>query len=204
MLYEMRTYQLTIHGVAEFEENFAKVIDKRSQMSPLVGFFHTEIGDLNRIMHIWQYESADERARIRAEVVKQPWWPPPNAHLLLEQQTKFLSTPSFRPEPRTGELGGVYEFRTYTIQPGKMNEVVSRWTEHIAAREELSPLAACFISEAGPLNQFIHVWAYKDLNHRTEVRAASRELPNWPPGSRPFLAAQKNEIWIPSSFSPMH
>ena len=203
MLYEMRVYTLTVGGVAEFEENFSKVIDKRNEMSPIVGFFHTEIGNLNRVMHIWAYESLDHRAEVRAKTVALDWWPPPNGHLILEQESKILSTPPFRKEPRQGALGSAYEFRTYTVQPGKMNEVVSRWTEHIAAREGLSPLAACFMTEMGPLNQWIHVWAYEDMNHRAEIRRKAHELPNWPPGSRPFLNKQNSEIWTPASFSPM-
>ena len=74
----------------------------------------------------------------------------------------------------------------------------------IEAREQLTPLAALFMTETGPLNEWIHVWAYKDLNHRAETRAKSRELPNWPPGSRPFLVSQNTEIWVPGPYSLMH
>ncbi len=204
MIYEMRIYTLTVGGVDEFEENFSKAIEQRQKLSKMVGFFHTEIGDLNRVMHIWEYENSEHRAKVRAETVKQPWWPPKNAHLILKQTSKILLAAPFRPEPRSGTLGNLYEFRTYTVQPGKMNEVISRWTQNLPPREKLSPLAACFTSEMGPLNEFIHVWPYKDLNHRAEIRAASRKLPNWPPGSRPFLAAQNSEIWVPAAFSPMH
>ena len=83
MLYEMRIYQLTVGGVAEFEENFAKVIEKRNELSPITGFFHTEVGDLNRVMHIWGYENSDHRAEVRAQTVSLDWWPPPNGHLIL-------------------------------------------------------------------------------------------------------------------------
>ncbi len=204
MIYEMRTYRLTVGGVEEFEENFSKVIDKRNELSPIMGFFHTEVGDLNRVRHIWQYESMDHRAEVRAKTVSMDWWPPPNGHLILEQESAVMTAPPFRPEPRLGAYGSVYEFRTYTVQPGKTGEVLSRWTEHIAAREELSPLAALFMTEMGPLNQWIHVWAYEDLNHRAETRKKALELPNWPPGSRPFLDKQNSEVWVPASFSPMH
>ncbi|MCE2452294.1 MAG: NIPSNAP family protein [Nitrospinae bacterium] len=99
MIYEMRTYRLTVGGVAEFEENFAKVIDKRNEVSPIMGFFHTEVGDLNRIRHIWQYESMDHRAEVRAKTMSQDWWPPPNGHLILEQA----------PVPARAAPGGVWQ-----------------------------------------------------------------------------------------------
>jgi NIPSNAP len=37
------------------------------------------------------------------------------------------------------------------------------------AREKLSPLAACWTTELGGLNKFIHTWVYKDLNERGRI-----------------------------------
>lgn len=203
MLYQMRICTLTIGSVGEYEENFGNVVDKRTNMSRLVGCFHTEIGDLNRVMHIWKHESTDEGMGGHAKGASQSWWPPANAHLILNQMTKLLSAAPFRPEPLTGALGPVYEFRTYTIKPGKMNEIISLWAKNLNSREELSLLAACFTTEVGPLNQFIHIWAYRDLDHRAEVRLASRKLSNWHLG-REFMVSQNTEIWMPAAFSPMH
>ena len=202
MLYEMRICTLTIGGVREFEENVGKALRKRRETS-LFGFFHAEIGDLNRVMHISKFESVEERARGQKELARQPWCPPTNAHLILSQATKLMSGAPFRPELLIGALGPVYEFRTYGIKPGKMNEILSLWAKNLSSREELSPLAACFTTEIGPLNQFIHVWAYRDLNHRAEVRTASRKLTNWHLG-REFMVSQNTEIWMPAAFSPMH
>ena len=84
-----------------------------------------------------------------------------------------------------------------------MSEVTSRWEKEIASREAVSPLAACFMSDMGTLNEFIHVWPYQDLNHRMDVRTETHKMPNWPPGSRPFIAKQNTEIWMPASFSEM-
>ena len=97
MIYEMRTYRLTVGGAEEFEENFSKVIEKRNEVSPIMGFFHTEVGDLNRVRHIWQYESMDHRAEVRAKTVSMDWWPPPNGHLILEQESTLLTAPRSGP-----------------------------------------------------------------------------------------------------------
>ena len=66
--------------------------------------------------------------------------------------------------------GNVYEMRTYTYAPGDMPEGAGGWAKAIEAREELSPLAACWTSELGGLNKFIHTWVYKDLDERARVR----------------------------------
>ncbi len=204
MIYEMRTYKLKIGKAAEFLNNFQPLFEKRQKISRLLGMFFADIGDLNRVMHIWEFEDAKHRDEVRAEAMKESWWPPKSADIILEQSNKLLVAPPFRPEPRLGENGGVYEVRTYGVQTGKMNEVISRWTEHLPERESVSPLAACFTSEFGTLNEFIHIWAYKDLLHRAEIREATKKLANWPPGSGPFLTSQNSEVWIPASFSLMH
>ncbi len=166
--------------------------------------FHTDFGELNRVMHIWEYESAGHREETRRVVAEFEWWPPPTGHLLKKQATKIVTTPDFRPEPRFGEFGSVYEFRTYTLFPGKLGEMEKKWAPHIAAREELSPLAAVFMTESGELNQWIHVWAYKDPNHRAEIRAKTRGLPNWPsPGTGELIESQLSELWIPGPYSLM-
>jgi hypothetical protein len=79
--------------------------------------------------------------------------------------------------------------RTYTIAPGDIPKVLDGWGKAIEAREQFSPLAACWTSELGGLNKFVHTWVYKDLNERARVREESRKPGGqWPPqtGVRPI------------------
>ena len=57
MIYEVRTYTLKPGTVAEFEENFAKALPAREKVSPLGAFWHTDIGPLNQVIHVWPYEN---------------------------------------------------------------------------------------------------------------------------------------------------
>ena len=88
--------------------------------------------------------------------------------------------------------------------PGAMPTVLERWQKVIGERTKLSPLAACWYSAIGPLNQFIHVWPYKDMAERTRIRAESRNVQGWPPPTRELLLKQENAIVVPASFSPLH
>jgi hypothetical protein len=100
--------------------------------------------------------------------------------------------------------GNVYEMRIYTYAPGDIAKVLEGWSQAIEAREKFSPLAACWTSELGGLNKFVHVWVYKDLNERTRVREASRQPGGaWPPqtGVRPIR--QENKLLMPAAFSPV-
>ena len=78
MIYEVRTYTLKPGMVATFEENFAKALPAREKYSKLGAFWHTEFGPLNQVIHVWPYESVDQRNEIRAEASKDPNWPPAN------------------------------------------------------------------------------------------------------------------------------
>ncbi|MDP6364915.1 MAG: NIPSNAP family protein [Nitrospinota bacterium] len=203
MIYELRIYKIKPGTVKEYYEKFHEAFEERQKLSRMIGIFNTEVGDLNKIMHIWEYEDHTQRAETRAKASGYDWWPPPIGDLLVSQTTKIVTTPSFRPEPRLGEFGGIYEVRTYQLLPGKIPNVLEKWTQNLPPREELSPVSAVFMSESGPLNEWIHIWAYKDMNHRTEMRKKASELPNWPPGGRPFFQSQNTEIWVPGPYSLM-
>src|SRR5437868_882313 len=57
----------------------------------------------------------------------------------------------------------IVEFRTYTLQPGTVPQFEERFGAALSARTKVSPLAAFWHTEVGPLNQVIHVWPYEDL-----------------------------------------
>lgn len=131
---------------------------------------------------------------------------PSGQDLIVEQESEIVI-----PAPFTRPLGScdygtgnVYEMRTYTYAPGDLQKVLDAWTEAVPAREELSPLAACWTSELGELNKFVHTWVYKDLAERDRVRTASRAPGrNWPPQSGVRPLRQENKLLIPASFSPV-
>ena len=98
MIYEVRTYTLKPGSVPTFEENFAKALPHRLKYSPLAAFWHTEVGPLNQVIHVWPYESLDERTRIRAEAATDPNWPPandPDMYVNMESEI-FIPAPFMR------------------------------------------------------------------------------------------------------------
>jgi hypothetical protein len=204
MIYEVRTYDLKPGTVPQLEEKFGEALPHREKYSKLAAFWHTDIGPLNQVIHVWSYESLDERARIRAEAAKDPHWPPRSDGEVLHMQSEIWTpAPFMRPMGGDQALGNIYEMRIYTYQPGSMAEVIRRWTEALPYREEFSPMAAGMSSELGGLNRWMHIWPYKDLNERTRVRAEASKSPHWPSGA-PGRVRQENKILTPAAFSPMH
>jgi hypothetical protein len=73
----------------------------------------------------------------------------------------------------------------------------------IPARTKISPLVFAGQTTVGPLNQYIHVWAYKDAGERERLRAeASKTVEGWPPATREFLVMQENMIMTPAPCAP--
>ena len=205
MIYEVRTYTLQPGSVAQFEENFAKALPAREKYSKLGAFWHTDIGPLNQVIHVWPYESVDERNAIRAEASQDPDWPPknpPEMYVTLSSDI-YIPAPFMRPMGGGQELGNIYEMRIYTYKNGSMPEVLKRWGAAIPHREEYSPCAAAMYSDLGSLNKWMHVWPYKDMEDRNKVRAEASQNEHWPPPTREFLLSQENKMLVPAAFSPM-
>ncbi len=204
MIYEVRTYTLKPGTVAQFEEAFAKGLPHRETYSKLGAFWHTEIGPLNQVIHVWPYNDLGERTRIRAESAKDPNWPPRHGGVVVDMESEIWTpAPFMRPLGGDQALGGIYEMRIYTYQPGSIPEVIQRWSEAIPHREAFSPLAAAMYTEVGALNRWMHVWPYKDLADRDRVRNEARQSPHWPTGAGVRIR-QENKILVPAAFSPMH
>lgn len=205
MIYEVRTYHITPHKVPEVMKLFGEAIDDRAKISPLVGFFYTDIGPLNQIIHIWSYEDLADRDRVRAEAAKLPNWPPKISGFAEDMNSEIFVPWSFMPPMAPGKHGPIYEYRSYIIKAGEMAGQAERWEKALPQRAELSPAVAAMHTELGTLNKFVHIWTYESLNHRAEVRAKALELGVWPPkgGTPGSLISQENKIMMPSSFSPM-
>ena len=99
MIYEVRTYTLKPGTVPAAEQAFADRIEGRVKLSPIAGFWRSEVGTLNQIIHIWPYQDTNERARIRAEAVAKGVWPPPRdpSIVMLRQETTLAIPAKFSP-----------------------------------------------------------------------------------------------------------
>ena len=47
---------------------------QRPILGGFLGYFKTEIGTMNQLVHLWAYESVDERARRRAILAENEQW----------------------------------------------------------------------------------------------------------------------------------
>jgi hypothetical protein len=211
MIYEVRTYDLKPHSLPEVEKRFGEAYEKRKKYSELAAFWHTEIGPLNQIIHVWPYKDLEERARIRAAAVKDGAWPPKTSEFMMSQRSDIMVPFSFSPELKPGKMGPYFEMRTYTYASGELPKFTQLWEKALPSRLKVGPLCAVWYSELGGLNKFVHIWPYPTLDARNETRKKAQETGMWPPSAVAkkeglpvyTLVAQENKILMPSSFSPL-
>lgn len=76
MIVDHRVYTLKPNRLKDFlnlyEEHGLPL--QRKYLGEPVGFYATEIGRLNRIIHLWQYEDLADRERRRAAMEADPAW----------------------------------------------------------------------------------------------------------------------------------
>lgn len=102
MIYEERIYTIQPGRMAEYLKNYEELglPVQLEVLENLVGFFHTEIGGLNKVVHIWGYDSLDDRLVRRARLAAHPGWPAyldANLPLIVEQENRVLTPASFSP-----------------------------------------------------------------------------------------------------------
>jgi len=211
MIYEMRTYDLKPRSLPEVEKRFGEAYEYRKKYSPLAAFWHTEIGPLNQIIHVWPYKDLEERNRIRAAAAKDPKWPPQIREFISFQRVDIMVPFDISPEVKPGKLGPFFEMRTYTYCAGELPVIMDTWRKAIEVRLQFGPIVGAWYSDLGALNKFVHIWPYSSLNQRMEIREKAHATGNWPAGKKAEkeggrdyrLECQENKILMPSSFSPL-
>ncbi len=203
MIYEFRTYTLHPRTVPEFLKRFGDALEPRHKLSKLAAFWYTEIGPLNQVIHVWPYENALERSKIRAEAAKLSTWPPKVHEFLVDTKSELFEALPYSPPLEPSSNGPYFEMRSYVLKAGSMPQMAQRWGEYLPGRLKLSPLTGVFTSDVGSLNQWVHIWAYKSLDERVAVRKKATADGIWPPPGDSPVVRQETKILLAAPFSPI-
>ncbi len=103
MIVEERIYTLKVAGAPEwfkaYEAEGMKI--QLGHLGNMVGYYTTEVGDLNLIVHMWAYESFEDRLKRRAALGADPAWRAylsKVGHLVLDQKNRIMNpAPFFAP-----------------------------------------------------------------------------------------------------------
>src|ERR1044072_3865443 len=181
MIYELRTYTVkpgTLGDMIKAASTISRDI-RKDDYGKLEGYWSTEIGPLNQVLHMWSYNSFDERARLRAELAKNPRW--------------------------TGEY--IPLIRPLLVrQDGGLKQWLDSFTAVLPEREKYSKIVGLWTTEAGQPNEACHIWAYPSLNARAEARGNAMKDPAWQEFLRKgpsFLEEMHSTIMLPAPHSPL-
>ena len=72
----MRKYQLVVGGPLKWQKLYKEhgYETQRKHLGEPVGYFMTEFGEVNEVIHMWRYESLEDRAAKRAALYADPKW----------------------------------------------------------------------------------------------------------------------------------
>jgi hypothetical protein len=98
-----------------------------------------------------------------------------------------------------------YEVRTYRLKNGSIPEYLKAVGEAGIAiqKRHLGQLVGYFFSEIGPINEIVHIWAFKSLDDREERRTRLMADPDWQaflPRIRDLIEVAENKIMKPAAF----
>lgn len=102
MIIDHRTYTVA-HGkmqdyLMRYERDALPI--QLEHLGDLVGFYISEVGPLNQVVHIWRYGSMADREERRARLARDQRWQAylkSNAGTFVHQENKIMTLASFSP-----------------------------------------------------------------------------------------------------------
>ncbi|MES2631488.1 MAG: NIPSNAP family protein [Pseudomonadota bacterium] len=203
MLLEFRFNRLRPRSIPEYQTRFEQALAERALLSPLLGFWTTEVGNLDEVVELWAYDDAAHRDHVRAQAARlQAWSALEACDLHQAQVSQWVASAPFSPPAAPGAYGALYELRIYDYETDAIARVLPAWEKKLPGRIELSPLMACGHSVSGAPGQWLHLWAYENAAERQRIRSEAVRRNCWPPESPGGLIGQRNMLLVPSAFSP--
>ncbi|KAM9357206.1 protein NipSnap homolog 3A isoform 2-T2 [Symphorus nematophorus] len=210
--YEFRTYSIRPDQNAAFLKLTNEKIHLRTAHSELIGYWSVEYGGLNKVFHIWKYDSYSQRAAVRAALSQDPSWLSDYISqalpMLTSQDNEVTYLVPWSRLQRPPRDGGVYELSTFLMRPG--GPAVWGNAFQAAAMAHDAPgygkLVGAFHSEVGLLNRVHTLWWFESADQRAEIRHKAHTDARVVAAVRNsvvHLESQENKLMFPCSFSPL-
>jgi hypothetical protein len=102
MIVEERDYRIRTGKLAEFVTIYGEkgLPLQKKHLGTFLGYFTTEIGELNHVVALWGYDSLADREQRRANMMADPEWQgylSAAIHLVEIQSTRILKPTAFSP-----------------------------------------------------------------------------------------------------------
>jgi len=103
VIVEMRSYVLHPGALPEFMRLMGDegIGIERPILGDLMGFYSSEIGSINKVVHLWRYATFEDRQQRRAQLAASPDWVafvPKVLPLIQEMHNELLNPAPFSPQ----------------------------------------------------------------------------------------------------------
>ena len=203
MLYELATLSCPLLAVGRASEGVYDWVKDAEAKGQLFGCWRTEIGILGRLIVLRGFEAPEDMTaeRRRALLSANPF----NAGSVVTalEMDSYAPFP-FLPPIRTGDRGGVYEFRTYRLKPGGLPPTLAGWEAAIAPAGAYTEhlVANMYALDGAP--RITHIWAFTSLEERAALRSRAYGAGVWPPKGGPDqIADATSTIALPQGPSSL-
>ncbi|TCR65712.1 NIPSNAP family protein [Bosea sp. BK604] len=203
MFYEVATLTTSVSHTLLAVPGVEAYLTTSDARGKLVGCWRSEFGPQNRLIVLREFATrADlDSERQRGLLSSNPFGC--GQYLLGLSMESHAPFPNLPPVP-AGQIGPIYEFRSYILKTAGLPETLEAWSEMLPKRTKLSPLViAMYALDGAP--RFTHIWAYPGWNERMDIRAEALRQSVWPPRSAPhtLTPAMVSEVYLPTEISPL-
>jgi hypothetical protein len=184
MLCELATLSCPLLALEEAAEGAAAWVNDGRARGQLLGCWRTEMGTLGRLIVLRGFEAPEDMIaeRRRALLSDNPF----NAGSVVTalEMDSYAPFP-FLPPIRTGDWGGMYEFRTYRLKPGGLSPTLSGWKAAIAPAREYTDHLVVNMYALDGAPRITHIWGFGSLEERAALRGKAYGAGIWPPKGGP-------------------
>jgi hypothetical protein len=209
MIHELREYTVLPGSLAQYVE-FTRTVAmpiREDRYGILRGYWTALSGNLNRVVHLWEYSDMGERTQVRAPLSQDTRWISEYSSkaqsYLVKQENQIIEPLVWA--AKSGSERGIYELRTDHVSPG----TVPQWSEVVQEcgekRARAGELTAVWKTEIGTLNTVLHLWRHSSAEEAvaaTEVAAPPAEFGPGTVAGGPILRSSA-VLLRPASFSPL-
>lgn len=192
--FEMRTYYAAPGQLdtllARFREHTCKLFEKHGMEN--IGYWVPTENPDHKLIYLLAYPSREARQQAWKEFGADPAWQKARreseskANLVAKVESRFLTATDYSPpiKPSRGTETRLFELRTYTAAPGKLDALNQRFREHtvkLFAKHGMTNIGYWTPSEKGKgaEDTLIYILAHKSKDAAEKSFKAFREDPAW-------------------------
>ncbi|XP_032788859.2 protein NipSnap homolog 3B [Daphnia magna] len=196
-IYELRTYAIWPQHIKDFLNLTSEEFHLRTAQSKLIGYWTSELGGLNEVVHIWEYDSLEHRAQVRANLAGNAEWIQRYFAKILPwmsgQQNSVISVIPGIPLSNSIEKG-VYQLQTFATSPDFSPHAPSP----IFKGNKSDHLIGAFKTLHGNLNSAILLWKHSSLTAATNFVSEQMRNDDWK-----HICSGHSKVLVPHKVSPL-